>query len=168
MYDGRKIANLLLTEFDPKQFDISNLKLNKVLFFVHAYHLVRHSTPLIKNHFEAWDHGPVVRVVYHEFKIFGSKPITDLARHLNYESGEVEIIRFSDVEPTKYAFIKSVAAHYMSFSASQLRDMTHEPGGPWHQVFNSAPENRGIGDRIPNELIGMHFAKEIGRQRTLN
>src|SRR4051794_25170043 len=83
MHDARKIANLLLSEFDSKRFDVTNLKLNKILFFLHAFHLVRNSRPLIKNHFEAWEHGPVVRVVYHEFKLFERAPITSLAKHLN-------------------------------------------------------------------------------------
>src|SRR5882672_11176186 len=121
MHDGRKIANLLLSEFDPKRFDVSNLKLNKVLFYVHAFYLVRHSQPLIKNHFEAWEHGPVVRVVYHEFKSFGSAPITTLARHLDYETGTHDVIRFDDIDGAEHDFITRVATFYMQFSASQLR-----------------------------------------------
>src|SRR5437763_12881154 len=105
MYDGRKIANLLLSEFDSTRFDVTNLKLNKVLFYVHAFHLVRRGRPLIKNHFEAWEHGPVVRVVYHEFKAFDNAPITKLARHLDYESRREEVIDFSDLEPSVREFI---------------------------------------------------------------
>src|SRR5688572_21249914 len=153
MHDGRKIANLLLSEFDSTRFEVTNLKLNKVLFYVHAFHLVRRGRPLIKNHFEAWEHGPVIRVVYHEFKVFGGSPITKLARYLNYETGEEEIIGFGDVEPSARDFIRGVATHYMQFTGSQLRELTHKPGGPWHQVYTSLPETRGLRDRIPNELI---------------
>ena len=168
MYDGRKIANLFLSEFDPQQFDVSNLKLNKVLFYVHAFHLVRFSQPLIRNHFEAWDHGPVVRVVYHEFKSFGAAPITSLARHLSYETGQEEIIGYENIDLSLRTFIEKVAAHYMKLSALELREMTHRPGGPWHQVYTSSRESRGIRDRIPNELIEKHLATEIGSGDLLN
>lgn len=168
MHDGRKIANLLLSEFDSARFDVTNLKLNKVLFYVHAFHLVRHRQPLIKNHFEAWEHGPVVRVVYHEFKIFGSAPITKLAQHLNYETGREEVIAFGDLDPALREFIMSVASHYMQFTASQLREMTHKSGGPWHQVYTSSPESRGLRDRIPNELIQNYLAAEFGFGHEVN
>ena len=168
MHDGRKIANLLLSEFDLTHFDVTNLKLNKVLFYVHAFHLVRRGQPLINNHFEAWEHGPVVRVVYHEFKIFGNAPITKLARHLNYETGTVEVIAFGDLKPELREFIMGVARHYMQFTASQLREMTHKSGGPWHQVYTSAPEDRGLRDRIPNELIKNFVAGEFGFGRGLH
>ncbi len=162
MHDGRKIANLLLSEFDSIRFDLTNLKLNKVLYYVHAFHLVRRGRPIIKNHFEAWEHGPVIRVVYQEFKTFGNAPITKLARYLNYETGREEVIDFADVEAGLREFILSVATHYMQFTASQLREMTHKPGGPWHQVYISSPESRGLRDRIPNDLIQNCFASEIG------
>jgi uncharacterized phage-associated protein len=168
MYDGRKIANLILSEFDPIQFDVTNLKLNKVLFYLHACFLVRRSQPLIKNHFDAWEHGPVVRVVYHEFKSFGSAPITEFARHLDYKTGLYEIIRHDDIQADLRQFIGKIASHYMKFSAFELREMTHKPGGPWHEVYTSAPDNRGIRDRIPNDLILKHLAKEIGTRDLLN
>ena len=162
MYDGRKIANLLLSEFDPRQFETSNLKLNKVLFCIHGFCLVRLSEPLIKNHFEAWEHGPVVRVVYHEFKSFGNAPITRLAEHLNYETGRKEVIGYNEIPSSLYKFIFDVAAHYMKYSASELYEMTHRVGGPWHQVYSSPSETRGLRDRIPNEAIQRAFEKEFG------
>lgn len=168
MFDARKIANLILSEFDAVRFEISNLKLNKILFYVHAYHLVRQSQPLIKNHFEAWEHGPVVRVVYHEFKKFGSKPITSLARHVDYESGREEIISFSEIDASTRDFVLSIGRHYMRFTASQLRDMTHQNDSPWSRVYSADSESRGLRDRIPNELIEAHFASIIGKNKSLN
>jgi uncharacterized phage-associated protein len=168
MYDGRKIANLLLSEFDPQRFGVSNLKLNKILFYVHGFRLVRQSRPLIKNHFEAWEHGPVVRVVYHEFKAFGSAPITTLARHLDYETGQHDVIRFDDIGSEIRVLITNVAKYYMQFSAAELRDMTHRPGGPWHEVYTSSLESRGIRDRIPNDLIQRYLADEFGPAGSVN
>src|SRR5262249_39920641 len=115
------------------------------------------ATSIVKNHFEAWDHGPVVRVVYHEFKVFGEDVITKPAEHLNYATGKVEPISFADIDAEPREFILQVAEHYVRFPAWQLRAMTHEPGGPWHQVFASGVGDRGLRDRIPNELIRAHF-----------
>lgn len=162
MYDGRKIANFLLAEFDANRFDISNLKLNKILFFVHGIFLARNSCPLIKNHFEAWEHGPVIRTVYHEFKKFHEQPITVFAEHLNYASGRNEVIGFEDLPTHTRTFITKVAGYFMPFSAWQLRDMTHESDSPWSRVFLSNPDSRGIRDRIPNDLIKQYFSNRYG------
>jgi uncharacterized phage-associated protein len=168
MFDARKVANLILREFDANRFDVTNLKLNKVLYYVHAFHLARMAQPLIKNHIEAWEHGPVVRVVYQEFKEFGAAPILRPATYLNYETGNHEIIGFEDIQDETRSFVLEVARYYMQFTGSQLREMTHERGGPWDVVFNSNSENRGIRDRIPNELIVTHTVKSFGRISSLN
>lgn len=161
MYDGRKIANFILSEFDPKQFELSNLKLNKVLYLVHGFYLARASCALIKNHFEAWKHGPVISVIFHEFKKFQDGPITKPAEYLNYATGVKEVVSFADVPNDAREFIRGVAGHYVQYSAWQLREMTHEPGGPWHLV-TSGHEPQRIRDRIPNELIRAYFAKQFG------
>jgi uncharacterized phage-associated protein len=163
MHDARAISNLILAKFDAKSFDISNLKLNKVLYFVHGMHLANTATGIVRNHFEAWEHGPVVRVVYHQFKEFGEDPITNAAEHLNYATGKVEPISFRDIQAETREFILQVAEHYVHFPAWKLREMTHEPGGPWQQVFASEASNRGLRDRIPNELIRAHFVSRFRR-----
>jgi uncharacterized phage-associated protein len=84
MYEARKIANFVLANFDAARFDITNLRLNKLLYFMHGWTLVEEPSGLIRNHFEAWKFGPVVPSVYEEFKRHGDRPITDLAQYLEY------------------------------------------------------------------------------------
>src|SRR5262245_19575381 len=57
---------------------ISNLKMQKLLYYAQAWHLVFFNKPLFKEEIEAWDLGPVVSEAYQEFKSFGNDP-------LNYE-----------------------------------------------------------------------------------
>jgi uncharacterized phage-associated protein len=45
--------------------------------------------PLIKNEFEAWENGPVVKVVRDAFKSFGGKKITSRAKKFNLYTGEM-------------------------------------------------------------------------------
>lgn len=163
MHDARAISNLILAKFDASNFEISNLKLNKVLYFIHGMYLAKAATSIVRNHFEAWDHGPVVRVVYHQFKEFGEDPITKTAEHLNYATGKVEPIGFGEIQAETREFIFQVAEHYVRFPAWKLREITHEPGGPWHQVFASGASDRGLRDRIPNELIKAHFEARFRR-----
>lgn len=56
-------------------WEITNLQLQKMLYIAQVFHLGQYKHHLFRAKFEAWDYGPVAPMVYHEFKIFGNKPI---------------------------------------------------------------------------------------------
>src|SRR5690349_17777324 len=60
-----------------KQWTITNLEAQKLLYFAHMIALGRSKghRPLVQGHFQAWDLGPVLPDAYHRAKIFGNKPI---------------------------------------------------------------------------------------------
>lgn len=74
-YDANNIANYVLRYHENKGHPISNLKLQKELYFLQAEFLVVHDKPLFHNDIAAWDVGPVVPDVYNRFKLFGSASI---------------------------------------------------------------------------------------------
>ena len=52
---------------------MSNLRLQKVLYIAHMYHLgLCEGEPLINDGFQAWDYGPVDSELYHHAKGFGA------------------------------------------------------------------------------------------------
>ena len=54
---------------------LTPLKLQKLIYYAHGWHLAIRNAPLIDEVIEAWEYGPVVPNVYHEFKKFGNRPI---------------------------------------------------------------------------------------------
>ncbi len=54
---------------------ISNLKLQKLVYYAQAWHLGIYDTPLFDEDFEAWVHGPVIPALFYKYKEFGWKPI---------------------------------------------------------------------------------------------
>ncbi len=58
-----------------KDWSITNLQANKLLYFAHMIALGEADKPLVNTRFEAWDLGPVLPDAYHTAKIFGNKPI---------------------------------------------------------------------------------------------
>ncbi|QZN99150.1 Panacea domain-containing protein [Chenggangzhangella methanolivorans] len=58
-----------------RDWTLSNLEIQKILYLAHMYHLGRTGQPLINEAFEAWDYGPVVPEVYGRAKGTGSAPI---------------------------------------------------------------------------------------------
>jgi uncharacterized phage-associated protein len=133
--DVRSIANFVLDVADAGRQQISNMQINKIVYFIHADYLVEFGRPLVSAKIEAWDHGPVFRELYSQFKRFGDSPIAGRAVGLSPSTGQSEKKEYSltDVE---LRFLEPLVLRYSSMSAGALRALSHIEGGPWDQVWN--------------------------------
>lgn len=114
------VSRYFLSRVDEESGDsISNLKLQKLLYYSQGFHLAAYECPLFPEAIEAWAHGPVVPRVYHACNRFESGPVSI--------SGDLDVAVF---EPRSIELLNEVYAVYGQFSASALRNMTHEEP-PW-------------------------------------
>ena len=105
---------------------MSNLKLQKLLYYAQGYHLGAYGKPLFSEQILAWEHGPVVRSVYDAYRGFGRRGI-DIP----------EEVGLDDFDESLMDFLDQVYAHVGQYSAWKLRDMTHnEP--PWKDAKRNA------------------------------
>lgn len=156
-YDGRAIANAVLEIAETEGVRLSNLSLQKIMFFCHTWHLVDTGKPLIKNQFEAWQHGPVLQYIYREFKKYESSPITSRAKGLNNFTGEREVIVAELPKETRDR-IRGVVRFYGNLRPWDLVDLSHEPGSPWDKVWNhDGKVNPGM--KISNDDILAFYSK---------
>jgi len=156
-YDPRAIANLLIEYSLERQQPISNLPLQKVLYFAHALYLIRHKKPLISGYFEAWKYGPVHPVVYNEFKQYESQPITEYASRLDIRTRMRSVVSLPSDQHVR-SFVKEISDSYGMLSPSQLVEWSHRPSGPWHTVVGPPAGREGrYGLRITNETIISKF-----------
>ena len=126
-YDARAVANLFLDLADARHLRLTQVSLLKLLYFAHGWYLASHSNPLIVQEFEALQYGPIVKVVWDEFKSFGAQPITSRASKLDIYSGRRTLVP-PDLSPHDGRFVQSIFEAYHVYDAWQLSDMTHEPG----------------------------------------
>ena len=145
MYPAKDIANIILTMCEPDVGDvITNLKLQKLLYYVQGFHIAMFGNPLFKEDIVAWQYGPVVSEVYHEFKQFGS--------------GALDVPK--DIEPLKiidqkqYELLRDVYDVYGQFSALKLMNMTHNES-PWL--------NTKTKEVITHELLYNYFINLIDK-----
>ena len=54
---------------------ITNLKLQKLLYYAQAWHLAHFGSPLFSDDIEAWQYGPVIKSIYQKYSKFGNQPI---------------------------------------------------------------------------------------------
>jgi uncharacterized phage-associated protein len=63
-----RVAAWLINLSYEKKSPVSNLKLQKLLYYAQAWHLVFFEGPLFGEEIEAWVHGPVVPAVFRRYR----------------------------------------------------------------------------------------------------
>lgn len=116
-----QLANLIIKMAADKGDLITNLKLQKLLYYEQGYHLACFGKPLFKEEILAWQYGPVVREAYDAFSEFGGKALS--------VQGDVYSFRNKEEE----ALFEEVFEAYNKYSASYLVEMTHSET-PWKSV----------------------------------
>lgn len=154
--DGRAVANFVLDVCEAEGKDVTNLALQKIVFFCHAWSLARLGRPLVKHDFEAWQFGPVLQYLYRHFKEFDRAPITSRAVRLNAGTGEQEIVPYAFDAETEDLLRKAIG-FYSRLSAGTLVQLSHVEGGPWHEVWNHKG-NVNPGMRIENDEISQYYS----------
>jgi uncharacterized phage-associated protein len=104
---------------------ISNLKLQKLLYYAQGTHLALKKGILFPESISAWNHGPVVTSVYHKYKEHGANPLP--------APKDFDISQYSE---DLQDFLDEVYSVYGQFSAGKLRRMTHEEP-PWQEAFEN-------------------------------
>ncbi len=163
-YDSRAIANFFLDYADSHKVELSPLALQKLLYFSQGWHLAIFDHPLVKNGFEAWERGPVLRIVYDCFKRINiSAPIKTRAKTFD-PINNLNIAVEYELSVEEEKFLEKMFSYYGYKNAYELSDLSHERGGPWDLIWNGSPENNPVGMRIDNSLIKEHFLTSIARE----
>lgn len=120
MPTSKQVAEYFLCLTDSDVGDlISNLKLQKLVYYAQGFHLAMYDKVLFDEPIVAWEHGPVVEELYHDYKQYGNQAI------LQPDAFDESI--FTEEQLT---LLKEVYEVYGQFSAWKLRNMTHSER-PW-------------------------------------
>jgi uncharacterized phage-associated protein len=117
MATAKEVAKYLI-----KSLPVDNLKLQKLLYYSQATHIVLHNrVPLFPEDIEAWDYGPVVPGVYREYKPYG-----------------FDIIPGSD-DPTTLSVLEMrsvdmTMATFGNMTGTELINQTHHET-PWKNAY---------------------------------
>lgn len=132
-YSVETVAEALITEANGQlgeDYDVSNMKINKLLYYAQMFAIGKLGHPLFSERIEAWTHGPVCRQIYAKYSEHGRDIIND------YVSTTLK-----DVEAQK--IIKEVIARFGGMSARQLRNKTHGEQ-PWRAAMKRGGQNEAI------------------------
>lgn len=139
MYNALLIARYIIKYCNENGYVISNLKLQKLLYFIQAEFLVSKNTSCFSDNIEAWDFGPVVPIVYRRYKVYGSAHIPFMFEDDSY-----------NIEKEDKDLINGILDKCAVYSASYLVDITHKQD-PWINAYHSRNK------LISNESIKQFF-----------
>ena len=120
---------------------ISNMKLQKLLYYAQGFALAILGKPLFEDDFEKWAYGPVLPVVYNKYKAFGSEaiPCPEGASLLDYTDDERKLL-----DEVYYTFGQ--------YSAWALSEMSHATA-PWRDAE--------LGKIISKDSMKTYFATQV-------
>jgi uncharacterized phage-associated protein len=161
-YDGRAVANCILGISEELRIPLTQMKLLKILYFAHGWFLAAHRQPLVTQPFEAWEYGPVVRVVRDALRDFGREAVSGRIEYFDLKTGE--IFEFpSNLEKPHREFVEKIFLSYCHYDGWKLSEITHERGSPWDKIWNSAEPIGRLALRIDNKEIQRYFEGMVDR-----
>lgn len=139
------VANYFLCRSGETGELLTNLKLQKLVYYAQAWHLAVFGSELFPEDFEAWVHGPVCPNLYHSYKGFGWNPIPCVNDRPKFAQDTADLI-------------EQVVELYLGESAYTLERMTHGEA-PWIKARNGLPP-----DAPSNAIVTKDSMKEYYRQ----
>lgn len=136
MYDAIHLSKYIISKCVSDGLPISNLQLQKILFYIQKDYLKRDSVAF-SDEIEAWQFGPVVPNAYYRFCGFGAMPIS-----VKYSDCSIKSDDALQIDPI-------IEAKRCLNPWEMVKD-THKPNGAWDQVYRSGSGNK---QKIPHNLI---------------
>lgn len=160
MEQSKAIANYFIQKAFDTGKEITPMKVVKLVYISHGWHLGLNGSALIDERVEAWRYGPVVESVYHAVKQYGSEQIKSLLSTLNLSglkfSATIPVVS-EDIKP----FLDKIWSVYCDYTGLQLSSLTHQKGTPWDIVWNEQGGKEKEHAPIPNDLIKKHYSEKL-------
>jgi len=115
IYDAFDIAKYFLFKAQSDEELISNLKLQKLLYYAQGLHLAFFNSPLFNKEIKAWTYGPVVPELYHMYK-----------KHSSAGIPADESFDPNNIDEETQEYLDEIYEVFGQFSALRLKDLTHE------------------------------------------
>ena len=143
-YRANVLAQYIINKCVTEDVPISNLQLQKILYFIQFNFFRNFNSPAFLDKIEAWQHGPVVPCVYDEFAYMAGNPII---REFNVDTN----IFIHNVDR---ALVDRIVETCRILKPWDLVELTHKKGSPWEQVYEEGKRNE-----ITLQIIA-EYAKE--------
>lgn len=121
MYKAVEIAQFVITFCTNIGKPISNLQLQKILYYLQV-HFAKSGKRLYIEDIYAWQYGPVIPEIYYMFSGYGACKIANRYK--------------TNIEPEDQKEIEPIIQRLIQISPWSLVEMTHKAGDPWSVAYD--------------------------------
>lgn len=114
---AQQVADYILYFANNAHEPITNLKLQKMVYYAQGYYLAMTGDVLFEDQIEAWAHGPVINSLYQKYKHFRWQAIN-------------EEVRVPAIDKKIAEFLNLIINTFLPMDAFRLEQMTHNEE-PW-------------------------------------
>lgn len=138
-----KVADFFieLAQNENEEF-MTNLRLQKLLYFAQGWSLARNGRPLFSEPVEAWVYGPVVRSAYQKYAPYRANPIIQAEEELD------------ELSEDDMSLLLDVYRYYGRYTASALVELSHKTQ-PWADAMQ-----KGQNSEISHEAMRAFFLSQ--------
>ena len=148
-YTTKEIADYIIASAHETGSFLSNLKLQKLLFYAQAWHLAIHDERLLDGHFEAWVHGPVIGDLYREYKKYGWRDIDEKVEKPELDQRSIE-------------FLEDLLDEYGPLDGRRLEWLTHRED-PWKNARGELSDDEPRTDYINENDIKTYYRSKMSK-----
>lgn len=130
MYSALSIAKYIISYGLTHDKPVTNLKLQKLLYYLWIEYYKSTRKFLFEDNICAWPLGPVVPEVYFEYCSYAGATINQPEKF--------------DIEQADRCLLDSILEKYIKYTAGKLVSLSHEAGKPWEEVYSDGFGNRQV------------------------
>lgn len=157
-YPAIVVANEIVKLANAEKIDITPMKLQKILYLANGIYFKRKGEKLIKEKFEPWEYGPVVKSVYNVYRECGGNNINSPIDQF-IATGSDSFIPASKIHVANedLEIIKEAWDNAKNLSAFTLSAWSHNKNSPWDKAYSADPRP----DYISDDDIKEYFDRVI-------
>lgn len=152
-YPASVISFVLAEKAVRENYPVTQMKLQRMVYFAHGYHLAKYKKPLVNEVFQAWKFGPVLPSMYRTYVLYGPNPIFDTRK---VEAGE-KLLDLSQLDAKAQDAINTTWKFTHRLPASQLSAWAKKPDSPWAKTYLFDTESMPM----DNQVISEYFSKML-------
>jgi uncharacterized phage-associated protein len=133
------VAAFLLRAHGP----MNAMKLQKLVYYSQAWHLVEYRSPLFDEEIQAWAYGPVVYELYKQHR--GSLVVEAIA-------GKPDLV---SADPAATRVLRAVWSQYGGLSSAELSRLTHSEM-PWQDARREPEGETGRSPITPASMLAYY------------
>ncbi len=147
------IADYFIALSNTTENLITNLKLQKLVYYTQAWHLAMHDKPVFPEYFEAWVHGPVLLPLYNQYRGLKWHPL----ERDDLTEGSITKLR-DRFGPELCSLIDQVVDHYFGMTAYQMELQVHSEE-PWRRARLGLNADEPSHNIIQNEWMRDYYRR---------